>query len=97
MANRTIRFKCSSGCKANPNDAHMDPGDVITLEADGVDATITFVKDSPFVSKTNPIYVANGKTDAQVVSDAANGSFDYTLSCGSACPSSVNNPKMIVP
>ena len=97
MANRTIRFKCSSGCKANPDPAHMDIGDTITLEANGVDATITFVKDSPFVSKTNPIYVANGKSDVQVVSDAANGSFDYTLSCGSACQSSVNNPKMIVP
>ena len=88
MANRTIRFKCSSGCKANPNNAHMDPGDVITLEADGIDATIRFVHESPFVSKTNPIYVSDGKPADQVVSGNANGNFEYTASPSTCAVSS---------
>jgi hypothetical protein len=94
---KAIKFLCSNGCKAQPKTVHLAPGQKVTLRAVNTDATIDFVKNSPFKSKTDPIFIAKGTTRNEVVGTKV-GTFDYTLKCENPrCQSSVGNPRMIVP
>jgi hypothetical protein len=92
-----IKFLCSNGCKAQPKTVHLAPGQKVTLRAVNTDATMNFVKGSPFVSGADPISIAAGQTRNEVIGQKK-GEFEYTLKCENPrCQSSVGNPKMIVP
>jgi hypothetical protein len=94
---RQIKYRCMSGvCTATPKFPHLTPGDTVSLDAIGTDVTITFLVSSPFVSGTNPIYIANGNTDPEIVG-TTHGTFEYTVQCSACHRTSVANPEMIVP
>src|SRR5262245_4966881 len=92
----TITYKCNPTCKASQKFAHMRPGDHVSLEAQSTTATIDFLTRTPFTSGDMHIVVRDGHPVPEVVAASAYGDYEYTLRCGT-CPSSVNNPKMIVP
>ena len=96
-----IKYRCTQNqCRATRKFTHMSPGDTVKLIAVNVEATIFFTIPpvSPFVSGTNPIVVAKGTTDTEVVANNAAGTFEYALTCRNpTCPTSVGNPQMIVP
>lgn len=92
---KTIKYKCAGSCKATPKFAHMKPGDVVVLMAINTDVKIDFLGNSPFVSGTDPIRLAEGEARTEIVKSTA-GHFEYTLTC-SECPTSTTPPEMIVP
>ena len=92
-----IKYRCVNGvCTATPKFASIGRS-TVDLIAVNTDVTITFISGSPFVSGTNPIHIANGTTDQEVVRSNANGPFPYRLACSMCVRTSVTNPEMIVP
>jgi hypothetical protein len=95
---KKITYECGRVCKAVPKTIHLAAGDQVTLKAKNVDVDITFKKASPFTSGALKIHIPKGSSDLEVVKASAYGTFEYTLRCTNPiCPSSVSNPKMIVP
>lgn len=92
---REINYRCAGGCRATPPSVHISPGDVVVMVAVNTDVTINFTGASPFESGADPISIAEGSFQAEVVGTAT-GTFSYALSC-SKCPSGLVPPEMIVP
>ena len=103
-ATRTIRFRCSGGCRATPPPPqHLGgPGSTVVLLAVNTDVTIDFLANgSPFRSGTDPIVISAGASRTEIVAREASGFFPYNLTCPTCpqvpTPTPIIPPEMIVP
>jgi hypothetical protein len=98
MMKKTITYACNGTCSPDDRTIHLSPDEEVTLYASNIDASIHFKNNrSPFKSGDLQIDIPKGQTRDEVVG-SQNGDYEYTLACKNPrCPSSVGDPKMIVP